>query len=109
MGMDPTHGGHYVPASVTLTVTDDGMPLMGNSTTMEVFVWIAGDTTGDGRVNIADTVPFGRQFGEHANINLDGLRWHDNLEGDQADLNNDEWVNIGDATLLGTAWGHTAW
>jgi hypothetical protein len=60
-------------------------------------------------VNIADTVPFGRQFGEHANIDPDGLHWHDNLEGDQADLNNDDWVNIGDATLLGTAWGHTAW
>ena len=104
---DPNGG--YVPADVTLTVTDDGMPLKDGLHTIHVDVWIAGDTTGDGRVNIADTVPFGRQFGEHANTGPDGLHWHDNLEGDQADLNNDDWVNIGDATLLGTAWGHTAW
>ncbi len=110
MGMDPANGGHYVLADVTLTVTDDGVPLKDGLHTIQVDVWIAGDTTGDGRVNIADTVPFGRQFGEHANIGpADGLHWHDNLEGDQADLNNDDWVNIGDATLLGTAWGHTAW
>jgi outer membrane protein assembly factor BamB len=101
--------GHYVPANVALTVTDDGMPLLDNSTTMEAIVWIAGDATDDGRVNIADTVTFGMQFGNHASINSDGLRWYDNPEGDKADLNNDGWVNIGDAMLLGTPWGPTAW
>jgi len=101
--------GYYVPASVTLTVTDDGMPLMDGSDSMDIIVWIAGDATGDGRVNIADGVTFGMQFGKQANIGPDGLRWYDNPEGDKADLNNDGRVNIGDAMLLGTAWGHTAW
>jgi hypothetical protein len=101
--------GYYVPANVTLTVTDDGIPLMDNSTTMDVTVWIAGDATGDGRVNIADAVTFGMQFGATCNIDANGLRWYDNPEGDKADLNNDNRVNIGDAMLLGTSWGHTAW
>jgi hypothetical protein len=101
--------GGYVPANVTLAVTDDGMPLMDNSTTIEVTVWIAGDATGDGRVNIADAVTFGMQFGATCSIDANGLRWYDNPEGDKADLNNDERVNIGDAMLLGTCWGHTAW
>ena len=101
--------GHYVPANVTRTVTDDGIPLMDNSTTMGVTVWIAGDATGDGRVNIADAVTFGMQFGATCSIDANGLRWYDNPEGDKADLNNDNRVNIGDAMLLGTSWGHTAW
>ncbi|MEA1987570.1 MAG: hypothetical protein U9N76_08800, partial [Candidatus Marinimicrobia bacterium] len=103
------HDGHYVPANVVLAVIDDGMPLLDNSTTMEITVWIAGDANGDGRVNIGDTVIFGMQFGKQAEIGHDGLRWYNNLAGDKADLNNDEWVNIGDAMLLGTSWGHTAW
>ena len=103
--------GHYVNANVTLKVTDNGMPLMDNSTTMPVIVYIAGDATGDGRVNIADGVTFGMQFGKSgANIgNPDKLCWEGVPEGDKADLNNDGRVNIGDAMLLGTAWGHTAW
>ena len=103
--------GHYVNANVTLKVTDNGMPLMDNSTTMQVKVYIAGDATGDGRVNIADGVTFGMQFGESGiNIgNPDKLCWEGVPEGDKADLNNDGRVNIGDAMLLGTAWGHTAW
>jgi hypothetical protein len=78
---------------------------------MEVIVWIAGDATGDGRVNIADGVTFGMQFGTSgANIgNPDKLCWEGVPEGDKADLNNDGRVNIGDAMLLGTCWGHTAW
>ena len=99
----------YEPANVTLTVTDDGMPLMDGSDTMEVTVWIAGDASGDGRVNIADAVTFGMQFGADCHTDGDGLHWYDNLEGDKADLNNDGRVNIGDAMLLGTCWGHTAW
>ncbi len=101
--------GYYVPAEVTLRVTDDGMPLMDSETTIPVTVWIGGDVTGDGRVNIADAVTFGMQFGAPCNINGDGLRWYDNPYGDMADLNNDEHVNIGDAMLIGTCWGHTAW
>ena len=103
--------GDYVNASVTLTVTDDGMPLMDADATMEVIVYIAGDATGDGRVNIADGVTFGMQFGKSgANIgNPDKLCWEGVPEGDKADLNNDGRVNIGDAMLLGTCWGHTAW
>ena len=101
--------GYYALANVTLTVTDDGMPLMDANDTMEVIVYIGGDATGDGRVNIADGVTFGMQFGKQANTGPDGLRWFDNLEGDKADLNNDGRVNIGDAMLLGTCWGHTAW
>ena len=103
--------GSYVNASVTLTVTDDGMPLMDANDTMEVIVYIAGDATGDGRVNIADGVTFGMQFG-NSGINIgdpDKLCWEGVPEGDKADLNNDGRVNIGDAMLLGTCWGHTAW
>ena len=99
----------YEPANVTLTVTDDGIPLMDGSDSIDVTVWIAGDATGDGRVNIADAVTFGMQFGATCEIGPDGLRWYNNLEGDKADLNNDKRVNIGDAMLLGTCWGHTAW
>jgi hypothetical protein len=102
-------GGGYVPAQVRLTVIDDGEPLMEGNDTIPVTVWIAGDTNGDGIVNIGDTVTFGIQFGKQAEIGPDGLRWHNNPAGDKADLNNDEWVNIGDAMLLGTSWGHTAW
>jgi hypothetical protein len=103
--------GYYVNASVTLTVTDDGMPLMDDSGSMEVIVWICGDATGDGRVNIADGVTFGMQFGKSgANIgDPDNICWAGNPEGDKADMNNDGRVNIGDAMLLGTTWGHTAW
>ncbi len=85
------------------------MPLMDNSTTMEVIVWIGGDATGDGTVNIADAVTFGMQFSQPCHTNSDGLNWYDNPDGDKADLNNDKHVNIGDAMLLGTCWGHTAW
>jgi len=103
--------GYYALANVTLTVTDDGMPLMDANDTMEVIVYIAGDATGDGRVNIADGVTFGMQFGK-SGINIgdpDKLCWEGVPEGDKADLNNDGRVNIGDAMLLGTCWGHTAW
>ncbi len=99
----------YIPAQVTLTVTDDGIPLTDNSTTMDVIVYIGGDTDGDGIVNIADAVKFGMQFMATCNTDSDGLNWYDNPDGDMADLNNDEHVNIADAMLLGTCWGHTAW
>jgi len=101
--------GAYVPANVTLVVTDDGMPLMDNMTHIDVKVWIGGDANGDGRVNIGDAVMVGYYWGSDCNTNADGLRWYDNPPADMADLNNDERVNIGDTIPVGFCWGHTAW
>ncbi len=101
--------GHYVPANVTLIVTDDGMPLLDNMTHTDVTVWIGGDANGDGRVNIGDSVMVGYYWGSTCNTNGDGLRWYDNIPADMADLNNDGRVNIGDSIPVGYCWGHTAW
>ena len=37
------------------------------------------------------------------------LYWYDNPRGDMADLNNDGIVDILDAVIVGTCWGHVAW
>ena len=99
------NGADYKPFIVVLTVTDDLDPLVKDTTTLPVNVYIAGDVNGDGRVNIADGTIFGLQFG----ANCGDHYWGENDDGDQADLNNDCRVNIGDAMILGTNWGYTAW
>jgi len=101
--------GHYVPANVTLLVTDDGMPLMDNMAYIYVTVWIGGDANGDGVVNIGDSVMIGYYWGATCNTNADGLRWYDNPAADMADMNDDGSVNIGDTIPVGYCWGHTAW
>ena len=99
------NGTGYDPFIVGLTVTDDLDPLIKDTTTLPVNVYIAGDVNGDGRVNIADGTIFGLQFGANCRDHC----WGENDDGDQADLNNDCRVNIGDAMILGTNWGYTAW
>jgi hypothetical protein len=99
------NGTGYDPFIVGLTVTDDLDPLIKDTTTLPVNVYIAGDVNGDGRVNIADGTIFGLQFGANCGDHC----WGENDYGDRADLNNDCRVNIGDAMILGTNWGYTAW
>ena len=101
--------GHYVPATVTLTVTDDGMPLMDNTTQLEVNVWIGGDANGDGRVNLGDAVMVGYYWGSSPCDTVDGLSWAGKPYADMADLNNDGRVNLLDTIPVGFCWGHTAW
>jgi len=99
------NGTGYDTFVVSLTVTDDLDPLINDTTTLPVNVYIAGDVSGDGRVNIADGTIFGLQFGANCGDHC----WEGNDNGDRADLNNDCRVNIGDAMILGTNWGDTAW
>jgi len=61
-------------------------------------VYIAGDATGDGRVNLLDAVRIGRTYGETASTE----------RADAADLNNDGHVDITDAVILGRNWRTTA-
>ena len=85
------NGTAYQPFTVNLTVTDnDGLT---NSTSQKVIIWIAGDSNGDGKVNILDA-------------SLVGLRWGGS--DPCADLNNDGKVNIIDASIIGVNWGKTA-
>ncbi len=97
-GAAPTHkystyrwnGTAYLPFTVNLTVTDnEGLT---NSTSQKVIIWIAGDSNGDGKVNILDA-------------SLVGLRWNSNPADPCADLNNDVKVNILDASIIGLNWG----
>jgi len=101
-------GGAYVPAIVTLTVIDDGMPLMDNATHIDVNVWIGGDANGDGRVNLGDAVMVGYYWGSPC-ATVDGLSWYGTPYADMADLNNDGRVNLLDTIPVGFCWGHTAW
>ena len=103
------NGTSYDPFIIGLTVTDDLDPLITGSTTIPVNVYIAGDATGDGRVNIGDAVMVGYYWGADCHTNANGLRWYDNPAADMADLNNDGRVNIGDTIPVGFCWGHTAW
>ena len=101
------NGTGYDPFILGLTVIDDIDPLINDTISIPVNVYIAGDVNGDGRVNIADAVIFGLEFG--ADCICTDQCWEGNDNGDQADLNNDRRVNIGDAMILGTNWGETAW
>ena len=101
------NGTGYDPFILGLTVIDDIDPLINGTISIPVNVYIAGDITGDGRVNIADGVIFGLEFG--ADCIYTDQCWEGNDNGDRADLNNDCRVNIGDAMILGTNWGYIAW
>jgi hypothetical protein len=103
------NGTGYDPFIVSLAVSDDIDPLINDSVTITVNVYIAGDANGDGVVNIGDSVMVGYYWGSMCNTNADGLRWYDNPAADMADMNNDGHVNIGDTIPVGYCWGHTAW
>jgi hypothetical protein len=103
------NGSGYDPFTVSLTVTDDGDPHeLDNTTYFDVMVYTAGDTNGDGEVDILDATIVGLEWDHTAEFN-GALYWYNNLRGDMADLNNDGIVDILDAVIVGTCWGHTAW
>lgn len=97
------NGTGYEPFIITLTVTDDLDPLINDTVTVPVNVYIAGDANGDGRVNILDATIVGLEWGDTC-----ANSWEGNDNGDRADLNNDCKVNILDAVIIGTCWGHEA-
>jgi len=98
------NGTSYDPFTVILTVTDDGDPHeLDDSTSFDVVVYTAGDTNGDGEVDILDATIVGLEWDHEFGT----PRWID--RSDMADLNNDGIVDILDAVIIGTCWGHTAW
>jgi len=97
------NGTSYISFTVSLTVTDDLDPLINNTITLPVNVYIAGDANGDGRVNVLDATLVGILWDETCTN-----YWECNDEGDKADLNNDCEVNVLDAVIIGTCWDHTA-
>jgi len=97
------NGTGYDPFIVTLTVTDDLDPLINDTITVPVSVYIAGDANADGSVNILDATLVGLRWGDSC-IN----HWDENSNGDRADLNNDCKVNILDAVIIGARWGDSA-
>ena len=97
------NGASYDPFEVILTVEDDGTPMMDNSTTIPVNVYIAGDGNGDGCVDIFDATIVGLEWGKTTTD-----YWATNERGDKADLNNDREVDIFDAVIIGANWGYLA-
>ena len=98
----------YEPFNASLTVEDDGTPILDDTTYFPVNVSIAGDAKPDGIVDIFDAVIVGLEWDNTANFN-GSLYWWNNPRGDQADLNNDRVVDIFDAVIVGANWDHTAW
>ena len=107
------HTVYYDPFNASVTVTDDGCPELTDTKCFDVWVFIAGDANGDGKVNIMDLVWVGKHFNEKCEDHSGGTeccdyKW-DNYQRSGADLNNDCRINIADAVLVGANWGHTAW
>lgn len=94
------NGSGYEPFIVSLMVVDG----IGASTTVNIHanVYIAGDTNGDGDVDILDATIVGLEWDHEYGT----AKWAD--RSDQADLNNDGLVDILDAVIVGTNWGHAA-
>jgi hypothetical protein len=102
--------GHYVNFTAYLTVGDDGCPPGSNTTSVEVVVYIAGDTNGDGKVDICDAACVGKRYGQTAigPTATCGYYWTDS-QADEADLNNDNRVSTIDLMIVGTNWNHLAY
>jgi len=94
------NGTGYEPFNVSLTVSDDLDPLIEDTATIPVNVYIAGDANADGLVNILDSTLVGIKWG---NTCTNG--WWEDEDEDRADLNNDCRVNILDAVIVGACWG----
>jgi hypothetical protein len=92
---------------VSLTVEDDGTPIMDNTTSFPVNVFIAGDANGDGIVDIFDAVIVGLEWDNECTCG--DYCWEGEPRADKADLNNDKIVDIFDAVIVGANWDHTAW
>ena len=109
---DPLYpnGGYYENFTAYLTVRDDGEPQESNTTEVEVAVYIAGDTNGDGVVDIFDAACVGKHWGQMATgpSGTCGYLWTD-PQADEADLNNDNEVDTIDAMIVGTNWNHLAY
>ena len=89
---------------------DDGCPPRSNTTSVEVVVYIAGDTNGDGKVDICDAAYVGKRYGQTAigPTATCGYYWTD-PQADEADLNNDNRVSTIDLMIVGTNWNHLAY
>jgi hypothetical protein len=109
---DGDQTGVYVPFDVQLDVMDDGCPELTNTTNFAINVYIAGDSNGDGEVNILDAVWVGKHWRAVCTTdpcaNCEGYLWDDEQK-DGADLNNDCEINILDAVIIGANWRHVAW
>jgi hypothetical protein len=71
-----------------------------------ISVYAAGDTNGDGRVNVIDAAAVGLNWGKKA---YPPDYWMGDEDADKADLNNDSKINIIDAAIVGLNWGNVAW
>jgi len=91
------NGGGYATRAFTVSVTDDANGTA--RTTVSTKLYIAGDATGDGTVNIFDAVAVGRAW--------EATRG-DAAYSDAADLTNDGVVNIFDAVAIGRNWQERA-
>jgi hypothetical protein len=104
--------GYYDPFIAYLTVRDAGVPQESNTTRTEVVVYIAGDTNGDGKVDIFDAACVGKHWGQKADNNPPDpccTRYWTDSQADEADLNNDNDVDTLDAMIVGTNWNHLAY
>ncbi len=100
----------YEPFIAYLTVRDDGEPQLSNTTEVEVMVYIAGDTNGDGVVDILDAACVGKHYGQTANPAPANCTYYwDYVQQDEADLNNDGRVSTIDLMIVGTNWNHLAY
>ena len=100
----------YDPFIAYLTVRDDGEPQLSNTTEVPVMVYIAGDTNGDGVVDIFDAACVGKHWGQHAAGPVDTCDPYWAIpQADEADLNNDNDVDTIDAMIVGTNWNHLAY
>ncbi|MGP8323187.1 MAG: PKD domain-containing protein [Methanosarcinaceae archaeon] len=97
------NGTGYDPFIVSLTVDDDIDLQINDTIIIPVNVYIAGDSNGDGVVDIFDATIVGLEWGETCECDT----WRD--MSDKADLNNDCVVDIFDAVIIGGNWGHTAY
>ena len=102
--------GHYVNFTAYLTVMDGGCPPGSNTTSVKVAVYIAGDTNGDGKVDICDAACVGKRYGRTAigPTATCGYYWTD-PQADEADLNNDNRVSTIDLMIVGTNWNRLAY
>ena len=97
------NGTGYDPFIVCLTVTDDFDPLITDTITMPVDVYIAGDANGDGEVDIYDATTVGLEWDKTCKDDTWANR------SDRADLNNDCVIDIFDAVIIGANWEYTAY
>lgn len=98
------NGNSYDPFTVILTVEDNGVPMQDDHDEIEVIVYYAGDTTGNGIVNVYDGTDVGYCWGMNAASY--GGHWETYPRGDRADLNNDGTVDIYDGVIVCANWGH---